>query len=222
MKTPKGNPIFFIALLLTVLASSAQNKVVHGTVSLFDTIAVENAEVTTKKTDNRVFTDSLGRFTIECRAKDKLGIKATGFKTKTVAVKGAKDSLEIKLEIQGGESELSLAVSEGHLRADSIDLAREHLEARTTYSYGYTNMTDLITAKFPNISIVGDEIILRGLNSTSNRNGAVIILKGAPYSWDTVRNMDVNEVKNIRVLKGAEAARYGNGSGNGVILIQLN
>ena len=69
-----------ICLLFTVTTLSAQQGKVQGKVTAFDEIAIRNAEITVKKTKEKVFTDSMGIFRIACKLKDKLTIKAAGLK----------------------------------------------------------------------------------------------------------------------------------------------
>jgi hypothetical protein len=209
---------FFISL-----ATTAQTTTIKSQVTTFDVIKVMQAEVTAKKGKVIVLTDSLGMFTIECDLKDKLLIKAVGFKSKTIKVKKAKDLEKINLEIAGSESEIDMAVAKGHIKETSAAEAKKQYKTKKPIGYGYNNMTDLMKAKFPQFKISIDEIVMRGQASLtgSTNKGALLVLNGATYNWGSVKNLDVRTVKNIKILSGTAANRYGSGSGNGVILIEL-
>lgn len=205
------------------LSIHAQKKVIYGKITTFNTITVENAEIAIKKTKNSVFTDSLGYFSIECDIKDKLSIKAAGFKTKLVKVKTIRDSLNVNLIIAGNEDDIDLAMKRGHINKNEVNLAKKHFNTKQPYSLGYTNMTELILGKFPKVTLINDELILRGRNTHSegHRNGALIIINGTEYNWRSVKSMEVTNIKDIKILNSLEASRYGTGSGNGVVVIKL-
>ncbi len=217
----KKTTTLFAFLFFTILSVNAQKTVVKGQVTTFDFIRVEQAEVIAKKSKTSVLTDSLGFFTIECDLKDKLSIKAAGFKTKQVKVKNLKESEKVNIEIAGSESDIDLAVAEGHINKIHSPEAKKLFNTKKPFSFGYNNMTDLIRGKFPQLNISGDEIIMRGSNSLNGKNGALIILDGTTYNWGSVKSLEVTNIKNIQILTGSAANRYGTGSGNGVILIQL-
>ena len=130
-------------------------------------------------------------------------------------------SKKINIEIVGNESDIDMAVKEGHINENKLSEAKRHFNTKLSYSNGYNNMVDLIRGKFPQISITDNEILLRGNNSITGNNGALIVLKGATYNWASAKSMDVTQIKNMTILTGAVALRYGSGSSNGVLLIEL-
>lgn len=211
----------YVILFFTVSSVIAQKTVVRGQVTTFNFIRVEQAEVIDNKSKTKVHTDSLGFFTIECDLKGKLSIKAAGFKTKKVKVRTLKESEKVNIEIAGSESDVDLAVAEGHINKNQSSEAKKLFNTKKPFSFGFNNMTDLIRAKFPQLNFTGDEIIMRGSNSLNGRNGALIVLNGTTYNWGSVKNLEVTNIKNIQILTGTAASRYGTGSSNGVILIQL-
>lgn len=206
-------------LLLTIFSMNAQENVVHGKVTLYKDIAIENAEIKVKKTNKSVFTDSLGFFTIECKIKDKLSISATGFDNKIVKVKNLKDPIIVDFKISK-ESDLNLAVSRGHIKGNEVNLAIKYFNTQADYSFGYTNTLELILDKNPEIKYVNDEFIIRGINSFQGPNGALIALNGILSDMGSIRGLPAAEVKSTRVLTGGEASRYGPGSTNGVVSVR--
>lgn len=211
--------LYFISLSI-----HAQKKVIYGKITAFNNITIENAKITVKKTKTSVFSDSSGYFSIQCAIKDKISITAAGFKTKLVRVKSLDDSLNIDLAIKDDEEGLELATFKGHISKNNESLARKLLNTKQPYYLGFTTMTELILGKFPSrVSIVNNELILRGRNSVNdeNRDGALIIINGSDYRWAQIKDMIVTNIKNIRILSSLEASRYGTGAGNGVVIIKL-
>lgn len=217
----KNNLFFFAFIFFTVHLVNGQKTTIKSQITTFDVILVQQAEVKAKKGKSMVLTDSLGVFTIECDLKDKIQIKADGFKTKTIKVKRLIGVEKINIEIAGSESEIDKAVAKGHIRGIKAADAKKYFNTRKPYSYGFTTMTLLIAAKFPQLKITTDQIIMRGSSSLSENNGALFVLNGATYNWGSIKNLDVTTVKNIKILTGTAANRYGSGGGNGVILIEL-
>ncbi|MCP4977685.1 MAG: TonB-dependent receptor plug domain-containing protein [Maribacter sp.] len=223
MKTFKRFALVISFLLCATISMHAQKKVVKGKITTFNTIRVQQAEITAKKTKNKVFSDSLGFFTIECEPNDKLTVRAIGFKTKSVKMKKMNESLTINLAIAGSESDIALAIDKGHLSKNNRAQAIKYFNFENSYGFGYTNIIDLIKGKFPQISVIGDEFILRGSNSITpgGKNGALIVLNGALSDISSLKSIVVSEVEDISILSGSAASRYGSGGGNGVISIKL-
>lgn len=220
----KKRSIALIAfLLLTIISSKAQTSIVHGKVTLYHEIPVKNATITVKKTKNTVYTNSLGFFSIECKIKDKISISATGFDKKTIKVKNLKDSIHVNLSIAGKESDIQLAADNGHIYQYDVVLATKKYNTKPLYSLGYPNTVALITGKFPQIELVGNEFILRGINSITEgaNNGALIVINGILSDVSTLNSIVVISIKNIEILTGSAATKYGPGSGNGVIMVEL-
>lgn len=221
MKTKKRLILIVSFLLFGVVSLSAQKSMVHGKVTTFNVIPVEKAEVTIKKTHTKVLTDSIGRFEIECKLKDKLTISAPGFKTKTIKVKNLDNLITVDLKMEGDESAIDLAVNEGYINKNNKAQTIKYFNLQNSYGYGYTDIIELIKGKFPQVNVVGDEILLRGTNSLTGKNGALIVLNGSPSDINTLKSLAVSEVEDIKILSGSAASRYGSGGGNGVIAVKL-
>lgn len=81
----------------------------------------------------------------------------------------------------------------------------------------------------------GSYINLRGIRSFVGNNAPLVVINGIPYmpntndsqminglSNDIFTTYNINDIQNITVLKGAEAAMYGSMGANGVILIETD
>ena len=189
--------ILFLSLMLSFLSISlsGQKTTIEGFITSFGDIPINQAEIITNKSKATTKTDTLGYFTIVCEP--------------------------IDLKIAGDESQLDLAIGNGHISKIYAPLAKKRLLTKKAYSQGFNNMTDLLKGKFPQLTVNGDEVIMRGSSSLTGSNGVLFALSGSTYSWSQVNSIDVLTIKNIEILTGPAANRYGPGSGNGVIRIDL-
>lgn len=208
-------------LCLSIFSVKAQN-IIHGKVTLYQEIGMENVPVINKKTKNKVLTDSLGYFSIECNIKDKLSISINGFSKKNIKVKSLKDSINIDLIVTGEENDIQLAATNGHIKRSNVDQIIIRFNTKPPYSLGYTNIFELMANKYPEISYINGEFIMRGINSKNGPNGALIVINGILSSVGSLNSIAVAEIKNIEILTGSKAFRYGPGSSNGVIFVELN
>jgi len=83
----------------------------------------------------------------------------------------------------------------------------------------YTNIYNMIAGKVPGVIVTGTTIRIRGNTSINASNDPLFIVDGMIVS--SFDNVNPNEVDNINVLKGPNAAIYGVRGANGVILINL-
>ena len=208
-----------IILLIIPLGMKAQQGIIHGQVVAFDTIPITKAQINIMKSEIMVLSDSLGSFSIECNIGDKIAIKAAGFKTKQVKIKNHNDSLFVNLKFQGGEDNIEAAASNGHIDRQRLVYTTDYVDADLFETAGYTTVIELITGKFPGVNQVGDEIIIRGKNSFNGNNEAAFVLNGMITSRYSVESLSINDIKNVKVLKGNDAAMYGSRGANGVIVV---
>lgn len=225
MKVHKGNIQLAVFLIfLFFYPGNAQIKAITGTVTTFKTIPIYNATITLKKTKKSTTTNKLGVFTLEYGTKDKLSIKAIGFKTKTIKLKNSDDVLHIDLEVAGEESDLDLAAKNKHLSKIDLQEAKKQFNTKPPYSHGFSNIIDLLKNKFPQAVVSKSDIVFRGFNSAAKESepGAIIVINDVVSTMDALKSINITSIKNIKILTGARAFRYGTGSGNGVLFVELN
>jgi Ca-activated chloride channel homolog len=69
----------------------------------------------------------------------------------------------------------------------------------------------------------GDKVVIRGISSVNSSSEPLYIINGLPVSSGAVKTIKAEDIKNIQVLKDANAtALYGNRGQNGVIIITTN
>ena len=97
----------------------------------------------------------------------------------------------------------------------NTDFAKD--QSNTTF----TNIYDMIKVKVPNVLVIGTRIIIRDTNTLNNSTNTdpLFVVNGSVVS--RIYNIQPNQVKSIRVLKGSAASMYGSRGANGVLLITL-
>jgi len=84
---------------------------------------------------------------------------------------------------------------------------------------GYTNLLDAMQGRIPGVSIVGDNVTIRGINSIMGSNEPLLLVDGIPTGMETINSIPVQDVERIEILKGPSAAMFGTRGANGVIAI---
>lgn len=211
----------FITVLTGVLVAGslvAQNRVVHGKLTVFNTYPVKNVEVTAKKAKTAITTDSLGQFSIVCLENDVIRIKAKTFQPVTRRVGPNTDSLFVNLLFIDNKSNRERAVGYGYISEANLTYAVSHLEQQNNDFCNYTDIFDLIKGRFSGVTVSGGNVYIRGSGSFSGQTQALIIVNGAAVS--DISWIQPCQIKSIDILKDSNAAIYGARGGNGVVLIQ--
>ena len=207
------------ALIITS-AAYAQNRVVYGNLTAYNSFPVMNVEVSSKKAKATTMSDSLGNFAVVCLEKDVIMIKPKGFQTVNKKVNKEEDTLHINLVFIDTKKNRELAVNSGYLTETNLNYAVAHLEDENNDYCKYTDIYALLRAEGPGITVSNSgEISIRGGNNslTSGASSALIIVDGQPeMSIDWITPCIV---RSIKILKGSETAIYGLRGSNGVLII---
>lgn len=212
-----------ITVLAGVFISSfvlAQNKVVHGKLTAFNTYPIQNVEVTAKKAKTSVMSDSLGQFSIVCFENDVIRIRPKTFKPVNKKIKSDTDSLIINLLFIDTKSNRELSVGYGYINEEDLIYAATHLEQKNNDFCNYANIFDLIKGRFSGVTVSGNNVYIRGSGSFSGQIRALYILNGVETS--SIDWISPCQIKSIDILKDSNAAIYGTRAGNGVVIINTN
>ncbi|RLD70730.1 MAG: TonB-dependent receptor [Bacteroidetes bacterium] len=211
--------IAITALLLASFSLMAQNRVVYGKLTVYNTFPIKNVEVTSKKAKAATTSDSLGYFAIVCQVKDVIQIKPKAFQSVNKSVKGETDTLRINLIFINSKKNREIAVGYGYLSEEDLNYAVSHLEAENNNFCSYTNIFDLIRGQFSGVTVTDNAVFIRGGNTsfTPGASAALFVVNGQPTTG--VDWISPCEIATIDILKGSDAAIYGTRGGNGVILI---
>jgi TonB-dependent SusC/RagA subfamily outer membrane receptor len=212
--------LVFIAMILFSVSLTAQNKVVHGKLTVFNRYPLMNVEVSAKKSKATITTDSLGQFDIVCFENDVIKISPKTFQPVNRKVNAKTDTLNINLMFIDSKANREKAVGYGYINERDLLYAVDHLESENNEVCSYSNINDLIQGKLSGVTISGGNIYIRGgNNSFSGQSQALCVVDGTPTS--NIEWISPCQVKSIDILKGSDAAIYGTRGGNGVVMITL-
>jgi len=211
-----------LALIVLLLADSlsAQDRIIHGSITTFDSLALIGAEVKVLSTKQLVITDSLGRFSAGVEREDKVRISANGFYTKKVKVGENIKYVAVDLKLKPGQKNREYAIGYGHVTDKEKLNALASLNDNDMDFSQYSSIYEVIQGRFAGVQVVNGEIIIRGINSINSSSAALIILDGVPADNSVLSTIPPVQVKNISVIKDGSAAIYGSRGANGVLLIE--
>ncbi len=212
--------ILFISVFLFTSNLIAQEKIVHGVVTTFDSIPLIGAKVRVKSTKQIVLSDTLGHFSVVCNQKDKLKVTANGFYNQNIRLTKEIKLVAVNLKLKAGEKNREYAVGYGHVSdRDKLNAVANLNNSDVDFSQ-YSNMYDLIRGRFGGVQIINGEIIIRGINSINSSSAALIVVDGMSSNSSVLNSLSPGNVKNISVIKDGGAAIYGSRGANGVVIIE--
>jgi TonB-dependent SusC/RagA subfamily outer membrane receptor len=213
--------IALLALMFSVASMvQAQSRVVHGTLTVFDSYPVQHIEITSKKAKASSMSDSLGQFSIVCMENDVIKVNPTAFKAMRKKVHADTDSVHLNLEFIDSEENREIAVGYGYISEKDLSFGVSHMENKNDRFCSYSNIFDLISGQLSGVTVVGRDVYVRGgTNSFSLSTIALYVVDDQTTS--SIAWIQPCQVKSISVLKDGNAAVYGSRGGNGVILIEL-
>lgn len=215
--------IFFISIVIlvsSVIQSVAQDRILHGVVTTFDSIPLIGAEIKVKSTGQELETDTLGRFSVPVVQNEVLRFKANGFYNQRVKLEDKTKFLAVNLKMKPGEKNREIAIGYGYVSdRDKLNAAAMIDNDDLDFSQ-YTDIYELIKGRFAGVQVQNGEIIIRGPNSFNSSNAALIVVDGVPSPGDILSTIPPIQVKSINVIKDGSSAIYGSRGANGVVLIE--
>lgn len=223
-----------ILLALFTISVTAQSHTVKGKIVAFKKYPINNVKVSAKKAKTKVFSDSLGNFTITCNKKDHIVFDAAGFQNQRFKLKG-EDSLNVNLVLVLDEAAYKDVVRFNHLSKGTLDYSLKYLISENNNFDQLATIYDVVQYVYPQAKIVdpnkvdaadpgdfgatGPQIILdsRGVNSINASLYALLVVDGIPIN--DISGVHPVEVKTLKVLMGNEAGHWGMRGGNGVVEI---
>ncbi len=221
MKIIRYLTINLIIVFSTVLNLSAQDKMLHGIVTTFDSIRVTNVEIKVKSSGQKVLTDDQGNFTVQCENEDVLVVSANGFYTRRVKLEPKIKLAAINIDLKPGAKSKEHAIGYGHIKdVDKLNALSNLSDDDLDFSK-YADIYDLIRGRFSGVRIVDGEVIVRGKNTfDTSTNAALIVVDGIPRDERALSNIPTDQVKSIDIIKDGSSAIYGVNGANGVVVIE--
>lgn len=235
--------LFTLLLCLFTANAYAQKAVkVNGKVLSTLNVPIEGAVVSVPGSDD-VTTDENGIFQIECKNPKKANISvwAVGYYTVLQALDNRKEISIIMIP----ESEYKYnetSVLPFRVETNDVSTSSENI-TKKDFTPASTTIDRALAGQIAGLQVTrgsgmpgeGSYMNLRGVRSFVGNNAPLIVINGVPYIPDVhdsqlinglSRNIfqayNINDIQNITVLKGAEAAIYGSMGANGVILIETD
>jgi len=198
----------------------AQNRVIHGKVTTFDSIPLIGATVKVQSTKQEVLTDSLGYFSVGCNTNDKLNVNAHGFYRQNVKLTSNIKFVAVNLRLKPGDKSRELAIGYGYVSdADKLNAISNLTNDDVDFSR-YNNIYDLIRGRFSGVQVIDGDIIIRGTNSFNSSSSALIVIDGVISDANDLATLKPITVKSINVIKDGSSAIYGSRGANGVLIIE--
>jgi TonB-dependent SusC/RagA subfamily outer membrane receptor len=220
MNTKFFNTLLFLAALLFTFTGNAQERIIHGIVTTFDSIPLIDAGVQVRSTKQTVLTDTLGRFSVAVNPEDRLKITATGFFNQKVKLEEKTKVVAVNLKLKPGEKNREYAIGYGHVSDRDKLNALASLNSNDMDFSQYSDIYELIRGRFAGVQVVNGEIIIRGINSINSSSAALIVVDGVPVDGSALGSIPPVQVKSINVIKDGSSAIYGSRGANGVVLIE--
>ena len=209
-----------ISVFLFTSNLNAQEKIIHGVITTFDSIPLIGAKIQVKSTKQIVLSDTLGHFSVACNLDDKLKVTANGFYNQNVKLTEKIKLVAVNLKLKAGEKNREYAIGYGHVTdRDKLNAVANLNNSDVDFSQ-YSNMYDLIRGRFAGVQIMNGDIIIRGINSINSSNTALIVVDGISSNSSVLNSLSPGNVKSISVIKDGGAAIYGSRGANGVVIIE--
>lgn len=216
--------VFILTILIVVFTIPdrvvAQDRVMYGIVTTFDSIPLFGASVKVKSTKQTIFSDSLGNFSVMCNYEDKLVVSAEGFYKQNLKLKSNSKFAAINLKLKPGNKNRQYAIGYGYVSDEDKTTAVANINNADFDFLRYNDMYELIRSSLPGVQVVNGEIIIRGVKSFNSSNAALLVVDGVISDVSILNEIPPITVKSINVIKDGSTAVYGSRGANGVILIE--
>src|SRR5690554_357239 len=214
--------ILLMALVVVSFAQHgiAQEKMTEGVVTTLDSIPVINAEIYVRSTKQTFFTDTLGRFSVPAKQNDRLKVSAAGFFNQKIKLNAQSGFTKVNLDLKPGDENIEYATGYGHISDKDKLNAMVQMNSREVDFSHYNSIYELIKGRFAGVQLINGEVIIRGYNSITSSNAALVVVDGIPVDGSALGSIPPIQVKSINILKDGGSAIYGSRGANGVVIIE--
>jgi len=216
----------FLAVFVLAVAN-AQVRPVTGTVKDDKGTAVAFASVKVKGQGSAVVADEKGNFKISAAPNASLVVSATGFASSEV--KATATSIDVVLTRQVEDLENVVVTAQG-IRKKSKEIGYAYSKvSNDEINVGRSpQLTQALAGKVSGLAIYtvnnsvdpAVKVVLRGYRSLTGNNEALIVIDGMQTTATALATINPNDVDNVSILKGGQAATlYGSAGVNGALVI---
>jgi TonB-linked SusC/RagA family outer membrane protein len=209
-------------------ADEAPGVLLQGRVTDNKDQPIQGVSIVHKGTASGTQTDVNGAFSIKASAGDVLVASFVGYQPKEVPVRGSGSltiALDEDLKVMGEVVVTALGIQR---QSKELGYSTAKVSSSVINQAKPTNVVEGLNGKVSGLQInVNDNsmdpsmrIVLRGNRSFLGNNQALLIVDGVEVDLSYINYINPNEVDNVTVLKGANAAAlYGSDASNGVLII---
>lgn len=216
--------LFFCLCIQAVFAQTT--KEIKGTVT--ETIGVPLIGVSVKIIGERsgATTDAQGRFSLSVKPNASLEISYVGYETQKINV-GNQTTFNIILKENADLLNDVIVIGYGTARKKDLTGATSSIRGSELANIPVTTAAQAITGKLAGVNVVTQSgapgadinILVRGGTSITQSTKPLYIVDGFQMD-DALRNIDINDIESIDVMKDASStAIYGARGANGIVLI---
>ncbi|MFN8291031.1 MAG: SusC/RagA family TonB-linked outer membrane protein [Chitinophagaceae bacterium] len=217
----------FLATFVCAVMLYAQERTITGTVTDETGAPVQGASVRIKGTRTGVAADNNGMFRIQAKTGDVLLISG-GIDPIEVTV-GSNDNIAIqgKRQVTTG-TEVVVTALGIRKRPKEIGYANTTIKNDQITNGQSPKLGQALSGKAAGLTVYNTSnsvnsaprIVLRGNRSITGDNTALIVVDGVPVPANTLNYLNPNDVENVTILKGGQAATlYGPDGVNGALVI---
>ena len=220
--------LFSLFLAVFVLAvANAQVRPVTGTVKDDKGAAVAYASVKVKGQASAVVADEKGNFKISAAPNASLVVSATGFASSEV--KASATTIDVVLTRQVEDLENVVVTAQG-IRKKSKEIGYSYSKvSNDEINVGRSpQLTQALAGKVSGLAVYtvnnsvdpAVKVVLRGYRSLTGNNEALVVIDGMQTTSTALATINPNDVDNVSILKGGQAATlYGSAGVNGALVI---
>ena len=220
--------LFSLFLAVFVLAvANAQVRPVTGTVKDDKGAAVAYASVKVKGQTSAVVADEKGNFKISAAPNASLVVSATGFASSEV--KASATTIDVVLTRQVEDLENVVVTAQG-IRKKSKEIGYSYSKvSNDEINVGRSpQLTQALAGKVSGLAVYtvnnsvdpAVKVVLRGYRSLTGNNEALVVIDGMQTTATALATINPNDVDNVSILKGGQAATlYGSAGVNGALVI---
>jgi len=209
----------FLLLISSLEAKTQENKSVTGIVTCFKNFPLNKVKITSSKSDEAVYTDSDGKFSVQSFEKDVLNISAEGFENKKIKV-GKENTYVIDLQYKDNVTNFNAAVSNGHIPEDALRQAINSAKLKNVKDYShYSSIYELISNEIYSVRVANNVVYNKKVKSFDS-NPKVLYVVDDKIVTD-ISFVNPLYVKSVEFVDDVGATMYGSMGGNGVLKITL-
>ncbi len=220
MKSILNNLVAFLALTaITATAGAQETRTVTGIVTSFKQYPLSKAKIVAEEKVTTVYTDTAGRFAIECSPKDVLKISASGFKSRSVKA-GKQNVYQVDLLFEDNPGDFDDAVAAGHISEKTLRYAIDEALKKSGKDYSkYNSIYELISSEVYQVTVKGNAVYNKAIRSMDSNPLVLFDVDGKLMS--DISYISPVDVKSIEFIDDVGATMYGSKGANGVLKITL-